>query len=54
MAIHHRHLRVWGEALQAKLGLERHEVLELGIGEGNNLSHLTNDFQATAVDSDCL
>jgi hypothetical protein len=51
---HHRHFRVWGEALQAKLSLECHEVLELGMDGGNNLSHLTNDFQATAVDSDCL
>ncbi|MEX0927245.1 MAG: class I SAM-dependent methyltransferase [Dehalococcoidia bacterium] len=40
----------WREALRAKLGPGRHEILELGVGGGNNLSHLTRDFQATAVD----
>jgi SAM-dependent methyltransferase len=42
---------VWREALRAKLGPGRHEILELGAGGGHNLSHLTADFQATAVDS---
>ncbi|MBI3661132.1 class I SAM-dependent methyltransferase, partial [Candidatus Acetothermia bacterium] len=40
----------WRNALRAKLGPGRHHILELGVGGGNNLSHLTNDFQATAVD----
>ena len=42
--------RYWREALRAKLGPGRHHILELGVGGGNNLSHLTADFQATAVD----
>ena len=41
----------WREALRSKLGPGRHEILELGVGGGHNLSHLTGDFQATAVDS---
>ena len=40
----------WREVLRAKLGPGRHQVLELGVGGGHNLSHLTSDFQATAVD----
>lgn len=40
----------WREALREKLGPGRHEILELGVGGGNNLSHLTSDFNATAVD----
>jgi hypothetical protein len=40
----------WREALREKLGPGRHHILELGVGGGDNLSHLTNDFQATAVD----
>lgn len=40
----------WREVLRAKLGLGRHEILELGVGGGHNLSHLTGDFEATAVD----
>ena len=40
----------WRDALRDKLGDGRHEILELGVGGGNNLSHLTADFQATAVD----
>lgn len=42
--------RCWREILREKLGLGRHEILELGVGGGNNLSHLTDDFQAIAVD----
>ena len=42
--------RYWRDALRAKLGSGRHEILELGVGGGNNLSHLTSEFQATAVD----
>ncbi len=40
----------WREALRDKLGPGRHHILELGVGGGNNLSHLTGDFDATAVD----
>ena len=40
----------WRDALRARLGPGRHQILELGVGGGNNLSHLTADFQATAVD----
>jgi SAM-dependent methyltransferase len=40
----------WRDALRAKLGPGRHTILELGVGGGSNLSHLTTDFQATAVD----
>ncbi len=40
----------WRRALRDKLGPGRHEILELGAGGGHNLSHLTGEFQATAVD----
>ena len=40
----------WRRALRSKLGPGRHSLLELGVGGGNNLSHLTDDFDATAVD----
>ncbi len=41
----------WRAALCEKLGGgRRHHILELGVGGGNNLSHLTRDFEATAVD----
>jgi hypothetical protein len=40
----------WRDALRAKLGPGRHEILELGVGGGHNLSYLTDAFQATAVD----
>lgn len=40
----------WRETLIDKLGSGRKEILELGVGGGNNLSHLTNHFHATAVD----
>ena len=40
----------WRAALRDKLGPGRHHILELGVGGGHNLSHLTNDFDATAVD----
>jgi ubiquinone/menaquinone biosynthesis C-methylase UbiE len=42
--------RHWREALRAKLGPGRHAILELGVGGGNNLSHLRDEFDATAVD----
>ena len=40
----------WRRALRTKLGSGRHEILELGVGGGHNLSYLTGDFQATAAD----
>ena len=40
----------WREALREKLGPGRYHILELGVGGGNNLSHLTGEFEATAVD----
>jgi SAM-dependent methyltransferase len=40
----------WRQALRERLGPGRHHVLELGVGGGHNLSHLTKDFKATAVD----
>ena len=40
----------WRRALREKLGPGRHDVLELGVGGGHNLSHLTPYFEATAVD----
>ena len=41
---------VWRLAILDKLGQGRHRVLELGVGGGHNLSHLTPDFDAVAVD----
>lgn len=40
----------WRAALRAKLGPGRHRILELGVGGGHHLSHLVNEFQATALD----
>ena len=40
----------WRQALRDKLGPGRHKVLELGVGGGHLLSHLTGDVEATAVD----
>lgn len=40
----------WRDVLRSELGSGRHEILELGVGGGHNLSHLTSDFLATAVD----
>ena len=40
----------WRAALRAKLGPGRHRTLELGVGGGNNLSHLTGEFDAVAAD----
>ena len=40
----------WRKALRAGLGPGRHRLLELGVGGGHNLSHLTGEFDATAVD----
>ena len=40
----------WRRALRDRLGPGRHHILELGVGGGHLLSHLTSDFQAEAVD----
>ena len=40
----------WRQALRQRLGPGRHSVLELGSGGGHTLSHLTADFDLTAVD----
>ena len=40
----------WQEALRRRLGPGRHRLLELGVGGGHNLSHLTAEFDAAAVD----
>lgn len=40
----------WRQTLRGLLGDGRHRILELGVGGGHNLSHLTSDFEATAVD----
>lgn len=40
----------WRQALRQRLGPGRHQLLELGVGGGHNLSHLTDDFDAAAVD----
>lgn len=42
--------RYWKDAMTAGLGPGRHRILELGVGGGHNLSHLTADFEAEAVD----
>ena len=41
------HLR---EVIHDRLGPGQHTLLELGVGGGHVLSHLTRDFRATAVD----
>ena len=40
----------WRRVIKAKLGQAKHSLLALGAGGGHNLSHLTKDFRATAVD----
>jgi len=40
----------WKSVLREGLGPGRHRVLELGVGPGCNLSHLTKDFEAVGVD----
>lgn len=42
--------RHWRDAIYAGLGQGRHRILELGAGGGHNLSHLTDHFDAVAVD----
>ena len=40
----------WRRAIRDQLGPGRHRLLELGVGGGHNLSHLTAEFDAVAVD----
>ena len=40
----------WRNALREYLGPGRHWLLELGVGGGHNLSHLTAEFDAVACD----
>ena len=40
----------WRAALRRHLGPGRRRLLELGVGGGHNLSHLTDEFDAEAVD----
>ncbi len=40
----------WRDALRSELGPGRHEILELGVGGGHNLSHLIKEFAATGSD----
>ena len=40
----------WRAALRRYLGPGRHRLLELGVGGGHNLSHLTAEFDAVAAD----
>ena len=41
---------IWRHVLRKHLGRGRHRILELGVGGGNNLSHLAGEFEAVAVD----
>jgi len=41
---------IWKEAIRSRLGPGRHRILELGVGGGHNMSHLTADFDFVAVD----
>jgi SAM-dependent methyltransferase len=40
----------WRAAIRGRLGPGRHCLLELGVGGGHNMSHLTGDFDFTAAD----
>ena len=40
----------FADVIREELGVGRHKLLELGVGGGHNLSHLTADFDCTAVD----
>ena len=42
--------RYWKDAITVGLGPGRQRILELGVGGGHNLSHLTAHFEAEAVD----
>ena len=41
---------IWVKTIGSKLGPGRHHILELGVGGGHLLSHLTTEFQASASD----
>ncbi len=41
---------IYLEILRSKLGPSRHSILDLGVGGGHLLSHLTVEHDATAVD----
>ena len=41
---------LWVKTIRGKLGPGRHHILELAVGGGHLLSHLTAEFQATAAD----
>lgn len=41
---------LWQEAIRRRLGPGRHQMLELGVGGGHNMSHLTSHFEFTAAD----
>ena len=41
---------IYLDIIRSKLGPGRHTILELGVGGGHLLSHLTSDHDATAVD----
>ena len=34
----------WRSVLRSRLGAGRHHILELGVGGGSNLSHLTSEI----------
>ncbi|MEZ4813449.1 MAG: class I SAM-dependent methyltransferase [Caldisericia bacterium] len=40
----------WKKSIIKHIGDKRHSILELGVGGGSNLSHLTPFFETTAVD----
>ena len=42
--------RVFADIVHDELGPGRHRLLELGVGGGHNLFHLTAGFECTAVD----
>ncbi len=41
----------WLAILREKLGPGKHKILELGVGAGHNLSYMSGEFEAMAVDS---
>lgn len=45
-----REASYWRTAIRRRLGPGRHRMLELGVGGGHNMSHLTGDFEFTAAD----
>lgn len=45
-----REARDWVDAIREYHGDGRHHILELGVGGGSLLSHLTGEFDADAVD----